>query len=80
MQRVRNDTAETMKNELIELARKEAEVRADKTRREVGDIVVDKMGEYFPEAVNKRRRRHIASGFVVGVLVGFLARYAIGER
>lgn len=80
MNRVRKDGVEEIKDEIRKTARKEAAVRADKTRQEVGDIVVDKLGEYFPEAVAKRRRRHVASGFVLGVLVGLLVQYIVGER
>lgn len=80
MYEVRKDAAEKIKSEFVESTKKEAGERADRTRQEFGDVVVEKVGEYFPEAVQKRRRRNIASGFVLGVLVGFLVRYVVGER
>lgn len=59
--------------------REGAEQQADTARRELGDIVIDATDEYFPEAVRERRRRDVASGFLVGVMVGFLVRYVLGE-
>ena len=60
-----------------ERVREGAGVQADTARRELGEIVLDATDEYFPEAVRKRRRRDVASGFVVGVMVGFLVRYVV---
>lgn len=58
-----------------ESIREGAERQADTARRELGEIVIDATGEYFPEAVRKRRRKDVASGLAVGLIVGFLARY-----
>lgn len=80
MSKVTKQTAQELKNEFVESVRAEAELRADRTRRELGEIVAEKMGEYFPEATRRRRRRDIASGVVLGVIVGFLVRYVIEER
>lgn len=66
--------------DFVETIRERAEEEADATRHEVGGIVIDATGEYFPEAVKRRRRRDIASGFVLGALVGFLVRHVVGER
>lgn len=71
---------EVKKDQLRETLKHEAERQADTARQEVGEIVVDATGRYFPEAVRVRRRRDIASGFLVGVIVGFVARYLVGER
>lgn len=71
---------EVRNNELTETVRERAEERADTARQELGEVVIDATGRYFPEAVKQRRRRDVASGFVVGAMVGFLLRYAIGER
>lgn len=62
-----------------ETIREGAERQADTARRELGEIVIDATGEYFPEAVKKRRRRDVASGLAVGLVVGYLVRYALAE-
>jgi ElaB/YqjD/DUF883 family membrane-anchored ribosome-binding protein len=59
--------------------REGAEHQADTARRELGEIVLDASDEYFPEAVRQRRRRDVASGLVLGLLVGYLVRYAFAE-
>ena len=73
-------TAESRRERFTETARERAGRQADSARRELGEIVIDATDEYFPEAVRQRRRRDVASGFVVGLMVGFLVRYAFGER
>lgn len=73
-------TAESRRERFTETIREGAGRQADSARRELGEIVIDATDEYFPEAVRKRRRRDVASGFVVGLMVGFLVRYAFGER
>lgn len=71
---------EVTKERFAEAVREEAERRTDAARRELGEVVIDVTDEYFPEAVRRRRRRDIASGFALGAIVGFLVRYAVGER
>lgn len=73
-------SAESRKERFTETIREGAGRQADSARRELGEIVIDATDEYFPEAVRQRRRRDIASGFVVGLMIGFLVRYAFGER
>ncbi len=72
-------TAVSKRERFAETIREGAGRQADSARRELGEIVIDATDEYFPEAVRRRRRRDVASGFVVGVMVGFLARYVISE-
>ena len=71
--------ADTRADQFRETIREGAAQQADTARRELGEIVIDATGEYFPEAVRKRRRRDVASGMVLGLLVGYLVRYAFGE-
>lgn len=71
--------ADNTAERLTQTIREEAEQQAGTARRELGELVVDATGEYFPEAVRQRRRKDVASGFVVGVMVGFLVRYVLGE-
>ena len=73
-------TAESKRERFTETIREGAGRQADSARKELGEIVIDATDEYFPEAVRQRRRRDVASGFVVGLMVGFLVRYAFGER
>jgi len=70
---------EERRENLIETIRRKAEQEADTKRQEVGEIVIDATDDYFPEAVKRRRRRDVASGFVLGVLVGFAVRYVVGR-
>lgn len=67
------------KDQFTETVRAEADRQADLARQELGEIVIDATGKYFPEAIKQRRRRDIASGFVVGALVGFLIRYLVSD-
>lgn len=66
---------QSTRDEFTETVRAEADRQADLARQELGEIVIDATGKYFPEAVKQRRRRDVASGFVLGALVGFLIRY-----
>lgn len=68
------------KEQFAETVKEKAERQADTARQEVGEVVIDATGKYFPKAVRRRRRRDIASGFALGAIVGFLVRFALGER
>lgn len=71
---------EVRNSQLTEAMRERAEEQADSARQELGEIVTDATGRYFPEAVRERRRRDVAAGFLAGVVFGFVLRYAVGER
>lgn len=74
------DVVEDTKTRFTEAVKAEAERHAETTRHELGEIVIETTEEYFPEAVQRRRRRDIASGVALGMVLGFLLRYVIGER
>ncbi|MDG5775346.1 hypothetical protein VB773_10715 [Haloarculaceae archaeon H-GB2-1] len=70
---------EDVSQQLRETMRAEAGRRADTARKELGERVMDATGDYFPEAVRRRRRRDVAGGLVMGVAIGFLARHVLGR-
>lgn len=74
------DRASDTTEQFTEAVKRKAELQADSARQEVGEAVFDATDKYFPQAVRRRRRRDVASGVVLGLLVGFLIRYVIGER
>lgn len=71
--------AEDITRALRERARREAERQAVTAKHELGDVVLEVTDQYFPEAVRTRRRRDMARGFAVGVGVGVLIQYLLGQ-
>lgn len=62
-----------------ERAKEEAARQVDNVKQDFGTRVVDATEEYFPEETKERRRRDTVRGFLVGVGIGFLLRYAFGR-
>lgn len=63
---------------LRELAKERAGEQAKTAKHEVGEMVVDATGEYFPEEVRARRRRDMMRGFAMGVGAGMVLTYLMG--
>ena len=80
MSTVTKDTAGELKDRYVERLREEVDDRRSKTKAELGEIAVEVVEEYFPETVMKRRRRDLASGFLLGAIAGFLVRHALSRR
>lgn len=62
-----------------ELAKEQAGKQAESAKHEVGEIVIDATGEYFPEEMKARRRRDMARGFAFGLGVGVALHYAMSS-
>lgn len=71
---------EDTKSRLAETTKEAAERRTATAKRELGRTVLEATDEYFPEEVQKRRRRDLARGFLVGAAVGVLLRDALRWR
>lgn len=65
-----------VRRQLRELAGERAGKQAESAKHEVGEIVIDATGEYFPEEVKARRRRDMARGFAAGLGLGIALGYA----
>lgn len=70
---------EDMATQVKERAKEEASRQVDNVKQDVGPRVVDATEEYFPEETKERRRRDTVRGFLVGVGIGYLLRYALGR-
>lgn len=68
---------EEVRRRLRELVKEEAEKQAESAKHEVGELVIDATGEYFPEKVQARRRRDIARGFAIGFGAGVACSYVM---
>lgn len=66
--------ATDVREQLRQAVMDEAERSAETTRQELGDLVYEATGRYFPKAVKRRRRRNMAMGFLIGLGVGVLVR------
>lgn len=73
------DMTDDIVTQVKDRAKEEASRQVDNVKQDVGPRVVDATEEYFPEETKERRRRDMVRGFLVGVGVGFLLRYALGR-
>lgn len=64
---------------LKELAKEEAGKQAESAKHEMGEIIIDATGEYFPREMKARRRRDMARGFAAGFGIGIALHYAISR-
>lgn len=74
------DVVEETRDRFTEAVKTEAERRAETTRQEFGEVVIELTDEYFPEAVQRRRRRDIVSGFALGFVAGIFFRYVVRKK
>lgn len=49
-------------------------------RSELGEFALDAVEQFFPEQTRARRRQRLTRAFVVGVLVGAVAKTALRRR